>query len=100
MRSPNTARCVRYRYDEDLRQRIKFSVLGWAFAVCAARKDGRALVRNQIDILGHSDERDLLAVHGEVDPLRHAVLVPDHVLRQLVLDVALDGPAQRTRTGV
>ena len=61
---------------------------------------GRPLVRNQIDILGHSDERDLVAAHGEVDPLGHAVLVSDHVLRQLVLDVALDGPAQRSRTGV
>src|SRR5438128_2531961 len=71
---------------------------GWrgSFAVCAAQDS----VGDEIHVFRRGHQHDLLAVHREFDPLRHTVLMPDHVLGQLVLDVPLNGAAQRPRAGV
>ena len=63
---------------------------------CAAH--GTTLLRQLLD--GPRHQQHFFAVHGEVDVLGDVVLVPDHELRQLVLDVALDGAAERAGAGV
>src|ERR1051325_8240592 len=78
---------------------------------CALRVEGAGemqrnggkvqLIGDQIDVLRLAgDEHHLVAVHGELDPLRGVVLVADHELGELVLDVPLDGAAQGAGAGV